>query len=282
MKSFARFLGIGLALAGAAVAPSSLNAQETSDLNRLYSQGVNAYFAGRSSEAESYLSQALSLEGNNPLIYYFRALSLMRMGRVDEARGDMMVGANIEAQAPQRFAVGRTLERVQGGHRLMLEQYRRQARSQAANVPRQATQLQSRPTPRPRRQPQQASYNDEAVIRRRIVIPLDRLLGSGSPQPLSAEELSQRRVQVSGPQATRPQPAAAATPASAESEDPFRDDSTAGAAEATATQPTAAPTGTRQPEADDTTEPEATPVSGEETPEAEATPEDDENPFGNF
>jgi tetratricopeptide (TPR) repeat protein len=170
MTIFARYLGVVVAVGCAAMASSSLNAQEPSDLNRLYSQGVNAYFAGRSSEAESNLSQALALEGNNPLLYYFRALSLMRMGRVDEARGDMMVGANLEAQAPQRFAVGRALERVQGSYRLMLEQYRRQARVAAAAAPRQATQLEPRQTPQLRRQPQQASFNDDAVLRQRIAV----------------------------------------------------------------------------------------------------------------
>ncbi len=198
IDNFARYLGVVLAVGCAAMVPTSLNAQEPSDLSRLYGQGVNAYFAGRSSEAEAHLSQALAIDGEDPRLYYFRALSLLRMGRLEEARGDMMVGANIEVQRPQRFAVGRALERVQGSNRLMLEQYRRQARSQAAAVSAQTTpatattQLQLPP----RRQPQQASFNDQAALRQRIVVPLDRLLGPGAPQPLSADELAQRARQA--------------------------------------------------------------------------------------
>jgi hypothetical protein len=198
----------------------------------------------------------------------------------------MMVGANIEAQSPQRFAVGRALERVQGSHRLMLEQYRRQARSEAAAVPRQVTQLQPSRTP-PRRQPQQASFNDEAVLRQRIVIPLDRLLASGAPRPLSAEELAQRKRQAIDSRVRPPHPTAVATPPTTESDDPFRDDpSRTEAAEAAATmQPTLESSGEVQPVAEEVAETEATSESAEETPEAEATPEaetmpeDGDNPF---
>jgi hypothetical protein len=283
MYIFARFLGVVLVAGCAAIVPASLAAQEPSDLSRLYGQGVNAYFAGRSSEAEAYLSQALALDSEDPRLYYFRALSLLRLGRADEARGDMMVGANIEAQRSQRFAVGRALERVQGGHRLILEQYRRQARSEAAAASGQiapATTAPQRQPPAARRL-QQASFNDEVALRRRIVIPLDRLLGPGAPQPLSTDELSQLTRQTIGSQPVPPQPTGAAVPPTTASEDPFRDDpSRTDAAETGATTPPAVEsTGEEQPEAEELTETEATPESGAEMPDAEATPEDDDNPF---
>ena len=161
----ARYLAPVLSVCLVALAPQALSGQQTSELNRLYGQGVNAYFAGRSNEAESNLSQALAIEAEDPRIYYFRALSLLRLGRLDEARGDMMVGASIEARHPQRFAVGKALERVQGGHRLMLERYRREARSQ------QVALKPAQPSQRFRRQPPQAKSQDEHVLRRRIVIP---------------------------------------------------------------------------------------------------------------
>ena len=58
-----------------------------------YGEGVHAYFAGNSQQAEAALSQAMVLNSQDPRIYYFRALSLLRQGRTAEARGDMLVGA---------------------------------------------------------------------------------------------------------------------------------------------------------------------------------------------
>src|SRR5687767_15304576 len=78
-------------------APAFVQGQDWGEASRLYSKGVHAYFAGRSTDAESYLSSALALETQDPRLYYFRALSLMRLGRMDEARGDIMIGASLEA-----------------------------------------------------------------------------------------------------------------------------------------------------------------------------------------
>jgi hypothetical protein len=119
------------------------------------------------------------------------------------------------------------------------------------------------------------------VLRQRIVIPLDQLLASGNPQPLSAEELSQRARQSTRSQPLPPQPTAEVAPSSAASEDPFRDDaSPTEAPEAAATTPpTVESTAEERPEAEEVTETGATSESGEEMPEAEATPEAEENPF---
>jgi hypothetical protein len=277
MRYIARYLAAVLAVGFAALALQAARGQQPSELNRLYGQGVNAYFAGRSSEAESNLSQALALEAEDPRIYYFRALSLVRLGRLDEARGDMMVGASIEAQHPQRFAVGRALESVQGGHRLMLERYRGEARSQ---------QVALKPAPlseRVRRQPPQFKSYDEHVLRQRIVIPLDRLLGPGSPQPLSAEELSQRTRRALQTRVTTPQPTREAAGPVVTTDDPFRDDPARPSAEeaAAAAPPAAEPVSPPELEAEEGPEVEATPEA-EETPTAEETPGGEEDPFGDL
>ena len=94
-----------------------------------YARGVDAYFSGNSAEAEQYLSQAIAELPDDPRPYYFRALVLLRSGRRDEAVSDMQIGAAVEAGRPRQFAVGTALERVQGGDRLLLEQYRREART---------------------------------------------------------------------------------------------------------------------------------------------------------
>jgi hypothetical protein len=207
----------GIALAGPRLLQAQQPADVASDFGGLYGQGVNAYFAGRSSDAESHLSQALALNPHDPRAYYFRALSLLRLGRLDEARGDMMVGASLEAQRPNRFGVGRALERVQGGHRLTLEQYRRQGRAFAASTASMALPRQS--------QPARAQVADDSfVLRNRIVVPIDRLLEEGGPRPLSADELAARRQRTNSrpaQRATRPVEA----PASARvGDDPFGDD----------------------------------------------------------
>lgn len=270
----ARYLAAVLAIGFVALAPQAVRGQHSSELNRFYGQGVNAYFAGRSSEAESNLSQALALDAEDPRIYYFRALSLVRLGRLDEARGDMMVGASIEARHPQRFAVGRALERVQGGHRLMLERYRREARSQ------QVALKPAQPIQPVRREPQIKSH-DEHVLRRRIVIPLDRLLGPGSPEPLSAEELSQRTRRALETPAAPPQPARQAAGPVLTSDDPFRDDP-ARPEEAAATAPPAAePVSPAEFESEEGQEFEAT-AEAEETPTAEETPGGEEDPFSDL
>jgi tetratricopeptide (TPR) repeat protein len=268
-----------LAVGLATLLPGVLRGQQHGELNRLYGQGVNAYFAGRSNEAESYLSQALALDAEDPRIYYFRALSLLRLGRLDEARGDMMAGASVEAQHPQRFAVGRALERVQGGHRLMLERYRWEARSrQVALKPAQPGQRVGRPRP-------QITSHDEHVLRQRVVIPLDQLLASGTPQPLSAEQLSRRTRQALEARPIPPQPAPEAAVPAAASDDPFRDDATRPSTEeaAATAQPVAEPVRPPELEAEHVPDAEVTPptdetLEAEEMSEAEA--EDD--PFGDL
>jgi hypothetical protein len=103
--------------------------QNRGPIGATYARGVDAYFSGNSAEAEQYLSQAVAELPDDPRPYYFRALVLLRSGRRDEAVSDMQIGAAVEAGRPRQFAVGTALERVQGGDRLLLEQYRREART---------------------------------------------------------------------------------------------------------------------------------------------------------
>jgi hypothetical protein len=142
------------------------SAQEFGAADTLYSSGVQAYFGGRPAEAEASLSSLLRVDPNDPRAFYFRALSLMQQGREDEARSDMEIGAQMEARSPNRFDIGKTLERVQGSTRLVLEQYRSQARVTAGMNPPRA----------PVRAP------DAAVLRERRVVPLEAFSREGIPQ----------------------------------------------------------------------------------------------------
>src|SRR4029079_3725986 len=90
--------------------PLTARAQQFGAADALYSSGVEAYFRGCSAEAESSFSSLMSVDPNDPRAHYFRALSLMRQGREDEARSDMEIGAQLEARSPYRFDIGKTLE----------------------------------------------------------------------------------------------------------------------------------------------------------------------------
>lgn len=202
---------------------------------KLYDQGVNAYFAGRYSEAEAALSESLADNSQDPRTYYFRALSLLRQGRIEEARGDMFTGALLEAQSPRRFAVGSALQRVQGSDRLMLEKCRRDARHDAVVQTSAVAPGSAIVTPPPTFQRPEP---DAAVLRHRQVVPLEELLRPDGPR-VSAGELAPL-VAPLPPQASPGKPATAANtipsppvapgsrvaaPPPAPANNPFEDDS---------------------------------------------------------
>lgn len=162
-----------LAAAWTLVALGALLAQTPNVAATLYGQGVEAYFAGRSDDADSYLSRAISIDASDPRAYYFRAMTRLRDGRDDQARTDMQSGADAEAKLPNRFTIGKALERVQGSGRLLLEQYRNTARmSRAVNT------IQPVPVQAP----------DTGVLRERRVVPLDELMQPGVPRAVAVPE----------------------------------------------------------------------------------------------
>jgi hypothetical protein len=195
--------------------PLAARAQQFGAADTLYSNGVEAYFRGCSTEAESLFSSLMSVDPNDPRAFYFRALSLMRQGREDEARSDMELGAQIEARSPYRYDIGKMLERVQGPTRLLLEQYRSRARASASmNPPRGAV-----------RSP------DAAILRERRIVPLDEFSRPGEPQSVVAPEPVEPPTTFAPPAVVPVKPAneSNAAPA-ADAGNPFGDDSAAGAA----------------------------------------------------
>ena len=86
----------------------------TGAADTLYNNGVQAYFRGSSAEAETSFSSLIGVDPKDPRAYYFRALSLVAQGRTAEARTDMQVGAQMEARMPNRYDIGKTLERSPG------------------------------------------------------------------------------------------------------------------------------------------------------------------------
>jgi hypothetical protein len=239
-----------------------------------YGDGITSYFNGRTRAAEESLSLAIEADSRDPRSYYFRAMCLLRQGRTAEAKGDMMVGAGLEAQQPRRYAIGSALERVQGPNRLMLEKYRRDALTNA--VTQTSATVPATKSPAPNRTFRE---RDADVLREERYVPLDELLRPGTPQAIVAEP--RREAPPTPPQATGPamkaapaEAPAAQPPAAAATTNPFADEPAAAssAAPPSETPPAAAPPAITPPQ---NTEP-AAPATPPATPPAEST----ENPFG--
>lgn len=111
-----------------AVALGAATATAETPLSRDFmGSGMHAFHAGNYQQSIDDLTSAIESGSQDPRAYYFRALALLQQGRDDEAIENMQEGALLESGGPGGSVVGRSLERVQGKHRLMLEQYRRRA-----------------------------------------------------------------------------------------------------------------------------------------------------------
>ena len=120
-----------LAWAGLACIATVARAQDPI-LAELYGSGVHEYFSGRYQQAITDLSQAVDGGTKDPRVFYFRALCWWRLGDTPKAQTDLAAGAKLEsADVNQYYPVSKSLERVQGAGRLMLERYRVQARAEA-------------------------------------------------------------------------------------------------------------------------------------------------------
>lgn len=102
---------------------------------KMLGSGLHAYFAHDPARAITYLTSAIEGGTQDPRAYYFRGLSYLQMGAEEQAKGDFLVGAQLESSNTNAFFnVPRSLERVQGGERMVLEQYRAEARITALQL----------------------------------------------------------------------------------------------------------------------------------------------------
>ncbi len=101
-------------------------------LAHFYGKGVHRYFQRDYAGAFNYINQAIENGSNDPRCYYFRGLTFWNLGREDEAREDFQQGAKLELQDTTLvFSVSKALERIQGPVRLIIEDYRDEARLKA-------------------------------------------------------------------------------------------------------------------------------------------------------
>ena len=76
------------------------------------------------------LTSVIASAANDPRALYFRGLTCLRLGREDEAKQDFQQGGKLEAKDLERtYNVSRALERIQGPDRMLLEQFRAEARA---------------------------------------------------------------------------------------------------------------------------------------------------------
>ena len=127
-------------------------------LEQIYGSGVHAFNDGDLAAASDAFTTAIKGGTNDPRAYYFRALTFLRLGREQDAKVDFEKGATLEAIDTSNVSlVSRSMERVQGRQRQMLEQYRTIVRA-AALERKEATD----------RAVRQAVAQEERSVRRKI------------------------------------------------------------------------------------------------------------------
>lgn len=121
-----------LVIAGSMVLCSAASFAQDGVLAHFYGKAVHRYFARDYAGAFEYLNKAIENGSNDPRCYYFRGLSYLQLGREEEAREDFQQGAKMEMQDTCVISsVSKALERIQGRTRMMIEEYRDDARLQA-------------------------------------------------------------------------------------------------------------------------------------------------------
>lgn len=109
-------------------------AQDAAVLDDLYGRGVHAYFSRDSRKAVQLLSEAIDNGSQDPRAFYFRGLALRSLGREEDAAIDFKDGAKLEQAGVEMIdVVSKSLERVQGGVRLDIENHRRLGRLKTRN-----------------------------------------------------------------------------------------------------------------------------------------------------
>ena len=103
-------------------------AQDAKKPSELYAEAITAYFAKDYNSVESVLSVVIDNGTSDPRTYYVRGLSRFASGNIEAAEIDFEAGARLEFIGLSRVNVPRSLERIQGPARQLLETFRRLAR----------------------------------------------------------------------------------------------------------------------------------------------------------
>ena len=121
---------LALLLGGLALLYTPTAGGQEAAFGQLYGLGVHAYFSQEYASAYEHLTKAIDAGSQDPRTCYFRGLCYLQLGREDEAKMDFEKGAELEAaEGATDYQVARALERIQGEDRMLLEEYRRDARA---------------------------------------------------------------------------------------------------------------------------------------------------------
>lgn len=119
---------VSLALAAAAASGAGLPGEDPLAVRDAVGSGIHAYYSGDFARSYDDLTNAVEAGATDARAYYFRGLSSLKLGRSMEAEADFRMGAEREATDGSMLRVSRSLERVQGHDRLVLERHRARAR----------------------------------------------------------------------------------------------------------------------------------------------------------
>ncbi len=199
---------------------------------RLYGDGVHAYFAGDSMRAFNSLTMAAQAGSRDPRVYYFRGLAELRLGREPDATADFEKGGALEATDASGYSISQSLERIQGSSRAMLEQYRENARSIAFQQ--QAKQQRAVAAEAPNRDSGAVLLRQDKAFSQNELTPPAAVPAA----PIDSKATSVAKPAAEGdPFATGPAKTADATEKPADSGDPFGADAGKKPADAPAGKP---------------------------------------------
>ena len=99
-------------------------------LSDLYGHGVHSYYRGDFAETVKALETVVDEGTSDPRVYYFLGLAEYQQGDQEKAFASFTKGAELELDGTQVYPIGKSLERVQGPARLVLEDYREKVRTQ--------------------------------------------------------------------------------------------------------------------------------------------------------
>ena len=101
-------------------------------LEELYGNGVHLYNAGDFRASYYELTRAVDNGSQDPRVFYYRGLCYLKLGREQQGMSDFSKAAGLEMSDNDRFyPVSKSLERVQGRARQLIERYRSSARLRA-------------------------------------------------------------------------------------------------------------------------------------------------------
>ena len=89
-----------------------------------FGAGCRLFFNQSFLEAESHFENAIALNPQDPLYWYFRGLTRRQLGNLSGSQHDSLIGAFLERSRYRDLDIGRALRRVQGPDRAWLDRYR--------------------------------------------------------------------------------------------------------------------------------------------------------------